>query len=261
MEAKALHLFLEAPSICPLRRFHMTVPRTRLADPVKKYSPGGDGRRFSYAPSPETLDSWLSNGSLRIYCQAFIALDCKSESISQLRAAPQTPPERLKADVVQYALQPESHDVRVWCCSSVTSCCRFLLAARSAVLRKMLNGPFREAEAADVHLTDICPQAAHQMLLFIHTDTCDLFKELRRTASLAEKQQRREALMGLITAADKYDVQGLKEECEQQLATLVDEDSVFDVLLFAESRNFTRLLDAEAIARNASSSAVDNLAK
>lgn len=75
------------------------------------------------------------------------------------------------------------------------------------VLRKMLNGPFREAEAADVHLTDICPQAAHQMLLFIHTDTCDLFKELRRTASLAEKQQRREALMGLITAADKYDVQ------------------------------------------------------
>lgn len=88
MEAKALHLFLEAPSICPLRRFHMTVPRTRLADPVKKYSPGGDGRRFSYAPSPETLDSWLSNGSLRIYCQAFIALDCKSESISQLRERP-----------------------------------------------------------------------------------------------------------------------------------------------------------------------------
>lgn len=85
MEAKALRLFLEAPSICPLRRFHITVPRTRLADPVKKYSPGGDGRRFSYAPSPETLDSWLSNGSLRIYCQAFIALDCKSESISQLR--------------------------------------------------------------------------------------------------------------------------------------------------------------------------------
>lgn len=37
---------------------------------------------------------------------------------------------------------------------------------------------------------------------------------------------------------------GLKEECEHQLTALVDEDSVLDVLLFAESRNFTRLLDA-----------------
>ena len=48
-------------------------------------------------------------------------------------APPRTPPQRLKADVVQYALQPESHDVRVWCCNSVTNCCRFLLAARSTV--------------------------------------------------------------------------------------------------------------------------------
>lgn len=70
----------------------------------------------------------------------------------------------------------------------------------------MLNGPFREAEAADVHLTDICPHAAQQMLLFIHTDTCDVLKELKSTCTLDEKRQRREALMGLITAADKYDV-------------------------------------------------------
>ncbi|CDI75084.1 BTB/POZ domain-containing protein, putative [Eimeria praecox] len=108
----------------------------------------------------------------------------------------------------------------------------------------MLNGPFREADAADIHLTDISPYAAHQMLLFIHTDTCEALKELKRTCTPDEKRQRREALMGLISAADKYDVQGLKEECEHQLAALVDEDSVLDVLLFAESRNFTRLLDA-----------------
>ena len=36
----------------------------------------------------------------------------------------------------------------------------------------------------------------------------------------------------------------MKEECEHKLAALVDEDSVLDVLLFAESRNITRLLDA-----------------
>lgn len=221
-----------------------TIPRTRLSDPLKKYSPAGDGRRFSYAPSPETLESWLSNGALRIHCQAFIALDCKSTPVQRLPAAPRVSPHRLKTDVVQYALQPESHDVRVWCCNSVTSCCRFLLAARSTVLRKMLNGPFREADAADIHLTDISPYAAHQMLLFIHTDTCEALKELKRTCTPDEKRQRREALMGLISAADKYDVQGLKEECEHQLAALVDEDSVLDVLLFAESRNFTRLLDA-----------------
>ncbi|CDI78479.1 BTB/POZ domain-containing protein, putative, partial [Eimeria acervulina] len=112
------------------------------------------------------------------------------------------------------------------------------------VLQKMLNGPFREAEATDIHLTDICPYAAHQMLLFIHTDTCEVLKQLHRTDTFEEKRQRREALMGLISAADKYDVQGLKDECEHQLAALVDEDSVLDVLLFAESRNFTRLLDA-----------------
>ena len=172
------------------------------------------------------------------------------------------------------------------------------------------------------------------MLLFIHTDTCEVLKQLHRTDTFEEKRQRREALMGLISAADKYDVQvrqlaklfwqickhlgfdtwhepvtqpqrrrsflrssdlsslwvscvsrelstaispcncasrgysqlkecinperdnnpgsfavvgvckGLKDECEHQLAALVDEDSVLDVLLFAESRNFTRLLDA-----------------
>lgn len=71
----------------------------------------------------------------------------------------------------------------------------------------MLNGPFREAEAADIHLTDICPYAAHQMLVFIHTDKCDLLKEIQLTCSVEEKRQRREALMALISAADKYDVQ------------------------------------------------------
>lgn len=38
--------------------------------------------------------------------------------------------------------------------------------------------------------------------------------------------------------------QGLREECEQRLAVLIDEDSVLEVLLFAESRNFSRLLEA-----------------
>lgn len=231
-------------SACFLDAKGELIPRTRLADPLKKYLPGGDGRRFSYAPSPDTLESWLSNGALRVYCQAFIALDCKSVSVPHTPANVPAPAERLKEDVVQYALQSESHDVRVWCCNSATNCCRFLLAARSAVLRKMLNGPFCEAEAADIHLTDICPYAAHQMLIFIHTDKCEIFEELKPTCTYGEKKQQREALMALISAADKYDVQGLKEECEQRLATLLDEESVLDVLLFAESRNVTRLLDA-----------------
>ncbi|XP_026193066.1 speckle-type POZ protein-like B [Cyclospora cayetanensis] len=236
------------------------IPRTRLADPLKKYCPGGDGRRFSYAPSLDTLQSWLHNGTLRIYCQAFIALDCKSAHVPIPPVIAQVPPQRLKADIIHYALQADSHDVRVWCCNSVTSCCRFLLAARSPVLRKMLNGPFREADAPDIHLTDICPFAAHQMLLFIHTDACELLEKLKPTCTLEEKRQRQEALMALLSAADKYDIQGLKDECEQQLANLVDEESVLEVLLFAQSRNFNRLLEA-AITRDARSAPVENLAE
>ncbi|OEH77738.1 btb poz domain-containing protein [Cyclospora cayetanensis] len=203
------------------------IPRTRLADPLKKYCPGGDGRRFSYAPSLDTLQSWLHNGTLRIYCQAFIALDCKSAHVPIPRGChmyyaaviAQVPPQRLKADIIHYALQADSHDV----------------------LRKMLNGPFREADAPDIHLTDICPFAAHQMLLFIHTDACELLEKLKPTCTLEEKRQRQEALMALLSAADKYDIQ---DECEQQLANLVDEESVLEVLLFAQSRNFNRLLEA-----------------
>ena len=71
----------------------------------------------------------------------------------------------------------------------------------------MMNGPFRESEAADIYLTDICPYAAHQMLLFIHTDMCEILMELKATCTYEEKRQRREALMALISAADKYDVQ------------------------------------------------------
>ncbi|KAL8272346.1 hypothetical protein Esti_003636 [Eimeria stiedai] len=230
---------------CVLDDQGKAIPRSQLSDPLKNFSPSGDGRRFSYSPSAETLRTWIFNGTFRISCEVTIALACKSVAVLDPRKQNSSDKvDRLKSDVVQYALSPGSHDVRIWCGERKTECCRFLLAARSPVLRRMLMGPFTEAAAPEIRLTDICPIAASQMMRFIHTDKCEVLDDLPCTLSREKKKSRQDALMALIAAADKYDVQGLKEECEQRLAALMDEESVCDIVLFAEARSFTRLLEA-----------------
>lgn len=157
----------------------LTVPRTRLGDPLKKYFRGGDGRRFSYSPSDSSIQKWLVDGALRVKCEIQIAMELTSCKLSFLELRSRSPvpctckcqmsrapmflfyaarPVRVstsgvdtfKQDIVRYCERDETRDVSIVCGKEVYKASRFMLAARSEVTSRTDTGwsPSRVASPA-----------------------------------------------------------------------------------------------------------------
>jgi hypothetical protein len=101
-------------------------------------------------------------------------------------------------------------DLEVVCGQKVFACHQFMLAARSPVLRAMFQSPMQEAAARRVEIKDLDHTVVDAMLLFIYTGS---------VPNLAE------AAGELLAAAEKYQLDQLKDLCEQQLINATDEGS------------------------------------
>jgi hypothetical protein len=93
-------------------------------------------------------------------------------------------------------------DVEVVCNTEVFKCHQFMLAARSPVLRAMFQSPMTEAAARRLEIKDLAPDIVDTMLLFIYTGN------VPNLATVAAE---------LLEAAEKYQIDQLKDLCEQQL--------------------------------------------
>ncbi|XP_064457083.1 speckle-type POZ protein-like [Ornithodoros turicata] len=94
-----------------------------------------------------------------------------------------------------------------------------VLAARSPVFNAMFKHAMGEKLESHVQLNDLTAEVVTEMLNFIYTDTVP---NLSSTA------------VGLLEAAEKYDIKRLKYMCEQELSSGLESDTVVDVLRLAD---------------------------
>jgi len=98
-----------------------------------------------------------------------------------------------------------------------------VLAARSPVFNRMLQSGMKESTTKEIQITDT---------------NVELFKEFLSYLYTGKYNDRQEDLIpDFLLLADKYDVRGLKLECERKLSNHLTVDNVMQKLWLADTYN------------------------
>lgn len=106
----------------------------------------------------------------------------------------------------------------------------FVLSARSPVFAAMFQHNMRETDTKQVVISDIEPAVFKQLLHYIYAGRSPGL----RLAEMAKP---------LLLAADKYDIEDLKEECLSLLRSQITVDNAIDTLIWAHYHSFKQLAD------------------
>ncbi len=101
-----------------------------------------------------------------------------------------------------------------------------IITARSPVMAAMFQHDFKENKEKVVEVTDIKPNVFEQLLLYIYTGDAELEK-----VDVAE----------LLVAADKYEIESLKEECSFRLSQEISVENASRLLVFSHLHNSPKL--------------------
>jgi speckle-type POZ protein len=104
---------------------------------------------------------------------------------------------------------------------------RVILAARSPVFAAMFQHDMQETKTNETEITDVTPAAFRALLRFIYTGHCQV-------RNLAEE---------LLVAANKYDIQELKQICAKELRKKLTVDNALDFLIFSDLHQANELKD------------------
>ncbi|KAL7303331.1 hypothetical protein TKK_0004520 [Trichogramma kaykai] len=104
---------------------------------------------------------------------------------------------------------------------------RVVLAAASPVFKAMFSHDMLENKRQSVDMTDINYEAAVEMLRYIYTGSV--------------KTQEFSLTTKVLAAADKYEIEGLKEECEKILMSAVSTENVIEAIMMSNKYNTNKL--------------------
>jgi speckle-type POZ protein len=107
-----------------------------------------------------------------------------------------------------------------------------ILSARSSVFLKMLTSNMKEAATNTVEIEDIDSKTMQEFLRFIY---CEEFKDFKAVSN------------DLLYAAEKYEVNQLKEICIEELAANVSAENVIETLILADRINGAEKLVKDCI--------------
>ncbi|KAK4026242.1 hypothetical protein OUZ56_015256 [Daphnia magna] len=108
-----------------------------------------------------------------------------------------------------------------------------VLSARSSVFSAMFHNDMQESNTRRVVISDIEPPVFKQLLHYMYAGKAP---DLQLLAD--------EMAQPLLLAADKYDVQDLKDECQALMRSRLTVDNAFDILVWAHYHSVTRLTEA-----------------
>lgn len=104
---------------------------------------------------------------------------------------------------------------------------KVFLAGNSPVFDRMLSLPMKETLTGIVEIEDLKSEVFEEMLRFIYTNEFDAKDD--------------DLLKEMLVAADKYEIDDLKSNCEDILAERLSVENVVDVLKLAEDHNAASL--------------------
>lgn len=106
-----------------------------------------------------------------------------------------------------------------------------ILSARSSVFVAMFQCDMQESRTKKVVIEDIEPEVFRQLLHYLYTGTCPLLKMKSITQDL-------------FVAADKYDIDTLKDECVDILLAQLEIKNSIGMLIWSHLHSITTLFDA-----------------
>lgn len=108
---------------------------------------------------------------------------------------------------------------------------RIILAARSPVFGAMFKHDLAENITNTINITDIEPDVIEQVIHYLYSGRCSRIEELAAD---------------ILPVADKYDLKGLKELCEEFLRSNITAENVVRYLILADMHT-AKVLKVEAI--------------
>ena len=136
----------------------------------------------------------------------------------------------------------ELSDVEVECGGEVFNCHQLILSTRSDVFRAMFQSDMKENRTKTVSIKDVNPEVLKEMLQFIYNGATSQNVLKLKTAEL-------------LAAAEKYQIDCLKEICEDQLCSMLKvRNSIASLLLGDMHQAFKlRRMALQMVAKNLTS--------
>ena len=195
-----------------------------------------DGRKFRLVTQPDHIDNML----LYKFAVAFRDLDeikdwtvtckLKYELNRSSRDEANLPVDlNLCDDFTRLLESSEDADVTLVVKGEPIAAHLAILKARSAYFRAMFNSPMEESLNQTVEIDDVEPNVFRGLLRFLYAGQ--------------PPENLGEIAVDLLTVADKYGVDSLKELCEARLCDDLDDDNVIDYIFVAVRLNCHLLKD------------------
>ncbi|XP_074095898.1 speckle-type POZ protein-like [Cotesia typhae] len=134
--------------------------------------------------------------------------------------------QKLSEDFEKLLISKKNSDVVIFVGDNKFDAHRFILTTRSCVFEAMFSYDTKEKKENEVTITDIDGEIFEKLLEYIYTDKVeylDIFAE------------------ELLEASDKYQLQGLKEMCEDSLAKTVSIENAIRIIILADCHNAKHL--------------------
>ncbi|XP_014226060.1 speckle-type POZ protein B-like [Trichogramma pretiosum] len=168
-----------------------------------------------------------STGTIVIRCELKISAGSQKNSLNyesvDVNEVPET---KLKFDWI--LLDENLSDIKLkTACGKKIPAHRIMLATASPVFRAMFNHDMLENKSEIVDMIDVSHDSAVEMLRYIYTSTVET-QEFCKTAEL-------------LVAADKYQLEELKNKCEQILISNISAKNAIEALTIAVNYNLSCL--------------------
>ena len=167
----------------------------------------------------ENSATLMPNGNLTIVCDLTLLGSVSNSSVDIKEKEPtlRKSLEILSKDLNEVYQSKAMSDVQIKCGDKTFDAHQLILAARSPVFSRMLLSEMKEKTSGVVNLKDTNPDVVSELLDFIYTGNC----------CINDEEPDPEVVCGLLMAADKYEMEHLKEMCQYTLSSsLTVENSV-----------------------------------
>jgi speckle-type POZ protein len=168
----------------------------------------------------------LPNDQLSIFCEVSVVADTVNVTGQSNMLLTQIPPCRLSEDMANLFEKHMFSDCVLSCGNKEFPVHKAVLASRSAVFNAMFEHEMTESRTDRVEINDFQPEVVKEMLRFMYTGQSP---DLERMAD------------DLLAAADKYQLERLKAQCEKSLCTSLTTENACDTLILADLHSAEQL--------------------
>ena len=183
----------------------------------------------------ENSADYLPNGTLKVQCDFTVYV----EEVSNTKNEVQRPNKNFSTNMVDLWHERFLHDFNIKCDGENFPCHKVILASRSDVFKAMLTKEkLLETSNNEVEIKDCTAKTMCNFMEYIYTDYLEDKSDYIST--------------DLMILADKYNVSGLKTECELALSDMLDMSNAVNLLSIAS------LFSAEILMKRAAGFVASN---